>query len=263
MSDNKNGCFKEAVCIDTMRIFDSCSDRDCLEDLVITLSAEDEATVLAAAFIKAKCVTVTSATFSIDSVPFNKGFYTVDITYAFDVEIDAYANAQTPPTTVTGTTTFNKKVILYGSEGATKTFSSDDATQEAFGCGATTLPRASVTVVEPIVLEAEVRCDNPEADPATCTRSVYVTIGLFSIVQLSRPVSLLIPAYDYCVPEKECSSNTQSPCELFNDIAFPTKEFFPKGIDYQSCSCTGNCFDYGKVNNVGNTSDCGCDDIDN
>ena len=27
------GCFKEAVCIDASRVYDSCGDKDCLEDL--------------------------------------------------------------------------------------------------------------------------------------------------------------------------------------------------------------------------------------
>ena len=39
MADIKNGCtpesggFKEAVCVDAGRVYDSCCDRDCLEDL--------------------------------------------------------------------------------------------------------------------------------------------------------------------------------------------------------------------------------------
>ena len=39
MAELKNGCppesatFKEAVCIDAGRVYDSCCDRDCLEDL--------------------------------------------------------------------------------------------------------------------------------------------------------------------------------------------------------------------------------------
>lgn len=240
MSENTNGCFKEAVCIEAMRIFDSCSDKDCLEDLEVTLTEADEDVVASAAFIKAKCVEVTNATFAIDSVPFNKGFFTVDITYTFSVQIDAYANASTPPTTVTGTATFNKKVILYGSDGSTKSFSSDDISEPAaVGCGclSSTLPRATVTVVEPIVLDARYRCDNPEADPASCTRSLYITIGMFSIVQLSRPVPILIPAYDYCVPEKQCCNNSDSPCELFEKIQFPTNEFFPRGLDECECDC--------------------------
>lgn len=36
MSEFKpNNCFKEAVCIEAMRVFDSCSSQDCLEDLVL------------------------------------------------------------------------------------------------------------------------------------------------------------------------------------------------------------------------------------
>ena len=43
MADNRlmdcpspaSNCFKEAVCIDAGRVYDSCCDRDCLEDLRI------------------------------------------------------------------------------------------------------------------------------------------------------------------------------------------------------------------------------------
>lgn len=262
MSDNTNGCFKEAVCIEAMRIFDSCSDRDCLEDLEVTLSPQDQCIVENANFIKAKCVGVTNATFGIDPVPFNKGFFTVDITYTFNVEIDAYENACTQPVTVIGTATFNKKVILYGSDGSTKSFSSDDSCETAAvsGCGCfSSLPRATVSVVEPIVLDAKIKCKFPFDDHRKCedmaddedheernkkrhccNKRVYVTIGMFSIVQLSRPVPVIIPAYDYCVPEKQCSANTDSPCELFEKIKFPTNEFFPRGLEEaeDDCGCS-------------------------
>lgn len=268
MSEFSNGGFKEAVCIEAMRIFDSCSDKDCLEDLEVTLSAEDQTTVEEANFIKAKCVEVSNVTFAIDPVPFNKGFYTVDITYTFSVDIDAYATATSTPTTVTGTATFNKKVILFGSDGSTKTFSSDDTTTPALvGCGCySTLPRATVNVVEPIVLEASLKCQFPYnqrpcadydgqsctctlpacPDQSTCTtKRVYITIGMFTIVQLSRPVPMLMPAYDYCIPSKQCSNNTDSPCELFEKIQFPTNEFFPRGLDddNQNCGCNSNSQD--------------------
>ena len=32
-------CFKEPVCIDAMRIYDSCSDKDCLEDIRVLFPA--------------------------------------------------------------------------------------------------------------------------------------------------------------------------------------------------------------------------------
>ena len=38
---------------------------------------------------------------------------------------------------------------------------------------------------------------------------------------------MLIPAYDFCIPDKECVTTTDNPCELFRKIDFPTNEFFP------------------------------------
>ena len=52
-------------------------------------------------------------------------------------------------------------------------------------------------------------------------------IGLFIIVQIVRNVQMLIPAYDFCIPEKECVTSSDNPCELFRRIEFPTNEFFP------------------------------------
>ena len=42
---------------------------------------------------------------------------------------------------------------------------------------------------------------------------------------------LLIPAYDYCLPEKECACQGaecgEDPCEIFRKVQFPVSEFFP------------------------------------
>ena len=67
-------------------------------------------------------------------------------------------------------------------------------------------------------------------------------IGLFIIVQIVRNVQMLIPTYDFCIPEKECTaSSSDSPCDVFSRIDFPTDEFFPPkaGGDYceSHCSC--------------------------
>ena len=59
-------------------------------------------------------------------------------------------------------------------------------------------------------------------------KRVYVTLGQFSIVRLERDTQLLIPSYDYCMPEKEClGGNDDDPCTLFSKIHFPVEEFFP------------------------------------
>lgn len=242
LENTTNRQFSEAVCVDAMRVFDSCSAQDCLEDLQLVFSTEDQTTVNAADYIKCKCITVTGVTFTIDPVPFNKGFYTVDITYAFRTEIDAYNTEQTLPDTLYGTATFSKKVILYGSEGSTQRFVSNEtnalpAASTTSGCACCcdcgSVPVASVNVASPMCLDAKLV---PDAT-VEGTQNVLVTIGIFAIVQLSRPVPILIPSYDYCMPGKECSTNTDTPCELFEALQFPTKEFFPRPISPNGCGC--------------------------
>lgn len=234
MSELKqNNSFKEAVCIEAMRVFDSCSSQDCLEDLELDFSDPcTQELIDSACYIKCKCVEVTNTTFAIDPVPFNNGFYTVDLTYTFKVDLEVYKNGCSSPQFASGTTTFSKKVILFGSAGNTRNFSSDDTSEKHHKkhnccCALSNPPRATVSVVDPISLDTKLVSSN--CDPNA--KKVLVTIGMFAIVQLQRAVPILIPAYDYCVPKKECSTNTDSPCEFFDKIKFPTNEFFPKSLE--------------------------------
>lgn len=256
MSENINAqnCFKEATCIDTMKIFDSCSDKDCLENLAVNFTAADQQIVNTACFVKSNCVEIVNVTFTIEPVPFHCGFYAVDITYAFNVYVDVYQSPGAAPQQIQGTSTFTKKVILYGSEGRTKSFYSNEDIQytpDGCSCLKNSLPIASVNVVDPIVLDIKftcrpipTSCSNEEClvcetePPVVGVKYVYITIGMFSIVQLQRRVPILVPTYDYCIPEKECTSNTDSPCELFDKLNFPVNEFFPKSLDDSgSCGC--------------------------
>lgn len=231
-----NGNFKEAVCIDAMRIYDSCSAQDCLEDVEFIFSEDDQTTLNDAAYIKTQSIDVTDINFAISPVAFNQGFYSVDVTYNFRGQIEVFNGENTPPVVIYGNALFTKKVILYGSDGGTQRFVSDSGlvTQQeapASGCACCkslcTLPTASVSLVEPMCLDTRLTA----ADPETGERNVLITIGLFAIISLARAVPLMIPVYDYCVPGKECTSTSGTPCEMFEQIDFPTNEFFPRGID--------------------------------
>ena len=192
--------------------------------------------------VKCKCVEVSDVYINCEPIPFNKGFYSVDITYTFNVTLDTYVTASTTPTVVEGTAVFTKKVILFGSEGNTKTFTNTGETSGTTNesCDIVNLPKVTVQVVEPIVLESKLisRCCCDSANSSGldgCNQSmrtfVVITLGLFSIVQISRPVALLVPVYDYCIPHKECTTSTDSPCEMFEKIKFPTDEFFPPALE--------------------------------
>ena len=84
-------------------------------------------------------------------------------------------------------------------------------------------------------------CIDPCSDPDN--KSIMVTLGLFTVIQLVRNVQMLIPVYDFCVPEKQCDDSCDSPCEVFRRIKFPTDDFFPP----RPCDTDNNC-------------GCGCDD---
>ena len=88
--------------------------------------------------------------------------------------------------------------------------------------------------------------DDVIVDPES-GRRVYVTLGLFTIVRLERETQLLIPVIDYCIPQNECVTSTDSsPCDLFDKLRFPTDEFFPpeksafEGLEptRDDCCCT-------------------------
>ena len=59
-------------------------------------------------------------------------------------------------------------------------------------------------------------------------KKLLVTLEQFSIIRLERDTQLLIPAYDYCMPDKACQGSSEDdPCSMFSRIHFPIDEFFP------------------------------------
>ena len=221
-------------------------DKDCLEDLQVFFSDKTQPIIDKAASIKCKKVKVLNVCVDVESVPFNKGFYSVDMTFFFDVALDLFGGTASCPVPINGVAIFNKKVVLYGSEGNVKLFTSGCSIDDVQAEDARVLPKATVQVAQPVALSArlcehsacgcEPYCRIPESicqryggdfDSCPQKNTVYVTIGLFIIVQMVRNVQMLIPAYDFCVPEKECVASSDNPCELFRRIDFPTSEFFP------------------------------------
>ena len=238
--------FKEAVCVDAQRVYDSCSDKDCLEDIRVLFPSVQQALVDSATNVRVRDVSVITVYIDLQPIPFNKGFYSVDMTFFFDVALDLFGGGAACPVPVNGVSVFNKKVILYGSEGSVRVFSSGCPMEELEPEDCRVLPKATVQVAQPVALSARL-CESPacgcepycripegicrryggDFDAAPQKNAVFVTIGLFVIVQIVRNVQMLIPAYDFCVPEKECVASSDNPCELFRRIEFPTNEFFP------------------------------------
>jgi len=246
---------KNSVCIHTDKVYDSCKDKDCIEDARVYFSECDSDIIDKAISIKAKKAEVIWAYPDVEAIPFNNGYYTVDTTFYFKITFEVCTDHK-KPICVEGLAVFNKKVVLFGSEGSAKIFTSQYSTNSVCGLSEsswqkTNLPKAIVEVVDPLILAVNVKevCETDCNCPCsfdlstvpegvmcvfddslydTGRKQVYVSIGLFSIIKLERTVQLLIPAFDFCVPQKECDTSfNDSPCDLFEKIGFPFDEFFP------------------------------------
>ena len=276
MSDNNQAgtaCdlrgIREAVCVHTDKISDSCLAKDCIEDLQVYLTVPSQQALDCAVSAKARYVELLHVGVHVETVPYSTGYYTVDLTFYYRVIADASA-AGGRPTTVTGLAIFSKRLVMFGGETSARSFSSRSGVsclcKQAIHAG--NVPEAIVEVVDPMILGSRVQevcnCNccppSPPVIPEAIlgcfeeqlvldgeSKRLLVTIGQFSIARLERSTQLLIPTFDYCIPSKTCknvgSSNTESPCEVFGQIEFPMDAFFPSKAD--SCipakdSCT-NC----------------------
>mgnify|MGYP000910969874 FL=1 len=262
---------REAVCIQVEKIYDSCKEKDCIEDARVLFRDPEKIhwLICHAINVKARRAEVLKVFSDVEAVPFKRGFYTVDVKFFIKVTLDFFVprqNGGIRVITVPGIVLFDKKVILFGSEGNVKIFKSHFVDQgidkqENSALQQDNLPISKVEVAEPITLNARIvevlensGCDDcerhlpknvsemlEEVDFDTSElsdsgderqlvigRDVVVTLGLFSIIKLARFIQLLIPAFDFCVPNKQCIASTdEDPCELFDTIEFPIDEFFP------------------------------------
>lgn len=235
--------FRELVPIKVNRIFDSCSDRDCLSNIPVILDIGELPCNINV--VKCKCVKIADISINIEAVPFNKGFFSIDLTYTFRVEILAYEKACDNPMLLTGTAYANKNCILYGSEANTKTFFSNGMKLGETNCCCETvnMPSANVQVVEPIALETRIGtvcCNDDMCGDGCCQRkrTVIMTLGVFSVVEVTRPITIMVPTYNYTIPQKECCADKETPCDIFDRIKFPTEEFLPSAIEPDN---TGGC----------------------
>jgi len=262
-------CLKEAVCIHTSKIYDSCRLKECMQDLRVHMTRCSQEILEKAVSVKARGVELLWVYIDVEPVAFNKGFFNLEARFFYRVTADAYTGVGRPYE-ITGVATYSKRIILYGGEGSVRVFSSTyvpgaaDVQNPEKG----NMPQATVEVVPPILLASRVveaaacgcgntcgcdcdcECCDPPAAVCGCFddellmecegKRLYVTIGQFGIIRLERDSQLLIPSYDFCLPQKDCScvgggvSGSEDPCTVFEGISFPTSEFFP-GAD--GCGC--------------------------
>ena len=243
---------REAVRIHTKKITDSCRDKDCVEDLRVFFTSDDQAVINSGSSIKSRCAELLYANLEVEPVSFNRNHYCIDITFYYRITADALQNG-TRPVTTHGLAVFSKRVVLCGEDSRAKVFSSDPLSQPTvYSAG---LPVAVVEVLDPMILGSKTLEEGdttpyetlPYPIPVVVSdqfdgsltaptegRRLYVSLGQFSLIRLEREAQLLVPTFEYRLPKKECCVDpgcAEDPCELFSRIAFPEEQFFPKGCE--------------------------------
>lgn len=259
MAENRFGCSgggggRETCCIETGRIFDSCRDRDCYENVRVSLTDCGCDIINRTGNIRAKDAGIAWTYIGIDPVRFNRGFYTVNIRFFVKITFEACTGG-CKPQEFEGIAVLDKRVVLYGGESNVNIFrSGDNAYDLCRGdekCEAVrNMPEAVVEAVDPIILSSAVYerapgspccccCEIPEQiasrmDGTISTRDtenaryLTVSVGVFSVIRLVRPAQLLVSATEYAVPDKECMApKEENPCSIFRSMSFPVTEFNP------------------------------------
>ena len=252
---------RESVCIHTRKIFDSCRDKDCVEDLRFYPTASAMELLSGCQMVRGGTAELLYVYTDVEPVTFNRGFYSIDMRFFYRVTLQV--GTGTPRCAgAEGLCVFDKRCILFGSEGNAKIFSSEMRAGEPDPqmMQRSNTPIAVVEAVDPIVLDARIMdcCCKRDCDCDLCeiptfvgdcfggelssgddSRRIYVTLGQFSIVRLERDTQLLVPVYDYCMPDKECAcgDGCEDPCALFRNISFPVGEFFPPNTVKRPESC--------------------------
>ncbi|MBQ3196452.1 MAG: hypothetical protein IJB65_08340 [Clostridia bacterium] len=253
------GCGKASdnvCCITANKIFDSAKDKDCLEDIRVYLCECAQELIDRATAVRCKGAEVMTTDITIDPVPFNKGFYQVLIRYYLCITVEVCVCGKSYE--VKGLAVYDKKIILFGSEKNVSVFTSDPENNgfcklpPKLKCeNEPELPTVTVEVAPPICLDVKLveRCRNfgncccnidslPDGikgkfdgclvDGAG-VNELFVSVGIFSVIRMERPVQIIIPASRFCLPEKDSTPaiSSSDPCNVFGRMHFPMDEFFP------------------------------------
>ena len=270
---------RETVCISTMRVLDSCRDRDCYEDIRVYLTPFGQEIIDRTTTVRTTDAKIVASSIGVDEVPFNCGFYQITARFYIRLKFEA-CMAPARPQEFCGLAILEKSVVLYGGMGGVHIFRSDSGrggfcSEPEVAEGRVAVPTAVIETVEPIVLQTRITPECHTCAPAHdcgcgcgcgcacdcgalplevsglfpegfaeggCNR-IKLCIGMFSVIRLERPAQYLVSAAEYSVPDKECTpaTNEGAPCGIFRTMAFPVNEFYPPALKEGNTHGKGGC----------------------
>ena len=170
---NSAGGFREAVCVHTKKVYDSCRSKECLRDIRVYLTRDAQELINAGgiASVKPREAELLCVSIDVERIQFNRGFYSVDIRFFYRIECEISCVIGRPRI-VDGLAVFDKRVVLFGGEGGARIFSSQyiEDGRDVQLRPDSNKPTAVVEVVDPIMLDARVVA--PETSCNCCCQNI-------------------------------------------------------------------------------------------
>lgn len=204
-------------CIFAYKVYDSCRQQDCLILPVLNLNGTPYVDHVPITFDDA--LTVTPEIKDIRPNNIKEGYYDIDIQYTFNYNVKGDSAVAGPKKSV-----FNKTVTLFGSKSSDVTIVTN---YPDYKNGSAFEPLSQKKPY--VIVEASVNFLKFESVPiaGSVDKNFLITLGLFTIIKISRPVNLFVSSTGFCKPEK-CVDPSDDVCDFFeNDVKFPFDIFNP------------------------------------
>lgn len=138
-----NGPIREAVCAHIRKVFDSCRSKECIRDLRVYLTKCSQELLDCSTTVKPRRAELLWVNIDVQPVDFNRGFYSVDARYFYKIFAEVSAGCGRMQD-ICGLACFDKRAILYGSEGTARIFSSQSGGPDPQTIEQTNKPEAVV-----------------------------------------------------------------------------------------------------------------------
>lgn len=251
-------------CIIAYKIFDQCRKQICLTPCILGPARCARSTAACSEVIQEGDIVVppiNAASVSMDDLtlckilitkkkpnPFRTGYWDIEIKFVFCYNLTFRDSECEFITCCHATSIYTMQMTMFGSVGSDTAMATDLVIAE--GLSTSSGPFVAVEA-KAAGLAAELkltpRCNCPcpcdgDDGMAQIPTAVCVTIGLFAVIRIFRPVNMIVRNMGCCVPEEctgaEAATNV---CDFFNSLSFPSDMFCPPTLSEISPSTTNNC----------------------
>lgn len=137
------GNFKCIIYYFTKKVYDACRSKECIQDLRVYLTRQSQELLEHSTNVKPRRAELLWVDIDVQPVDFNRGFFSVDVRYFYKIFVEVNAGCGRMQD-LCGLAYFDKRAILYGSEGTVRIFSSQSGSPNPKTIERTNKPEAVV-----------------------------------------------------------------------------------------------------------------------